>query len=151
MVTTGGTVGFLLTPDDGYEIEDVSGTCGVDRSGNTYYTKPVTADCTVDAYFEKIPERTVTFSVGDGGSVEPSGPQTVRAGSYLAFSVSPPPGQRRQYQRLWRSCSAAGEYKVGPVFSDCTLEIQFTADVGFLAQQTFNELLSFIKGSTSKR
>ena len=152
VVTTGGTAGFLLTPDDGYEIEDVSGTCGVDRSGNTYYTKPVTADCTVDAYFEKIPERTVTFSVGDGGSVEPSGPQTVRAGSYLAFSVSPPPGQRvGSINGCGGAVRAAGEYKAGPVFSDCTLEIQFIADVGFLAQQTFNELLSLIKGSTSKR
>lgn len=151
VVTTGGTVGFLLTPDDGYEIEDVSGTCGVDRSGNTYYTKPVTADCTVDAYFEKIPERTVTFSVGDGGSVEPSGPQTVRAGSYLAFSVSPPPGQRvGSINGCGGAVRAAGEYKVGPVFSDCTIDIQFTVDVGFLAQQTFNKLLSLLKGSNSK-
>ncbi len=152
VVTTGATVRFLLTPDDGYEIEDVSGTCGVDRSGNTYYTEPVTADCTVDAYFEKIPERTVTFSVGDGGSVEPSGPQTVRAGSYLAFSVSPQPGQRvDSINGCGGAVRAAGEYKVGPVFSDCTLEIQFSADVGFLAQQTFNKLLSFIAGSSSKK
>ena len=152
VVTTGATVRFLLTPDDGYEIKDVSGTCGVDRSGNTYYTKPVTADCTVDAHFEKIPEHTVTFSVGDGGSVEPSGPQTVRAGSYLSFSVSPQPGQRVGSLNGCRGAvRAAGEYKVGPVFSDCTLEIQFSADVGFLAQQTFNKLLSLIKGSSSKK
>ena len=151
MVTTGVTVGFLLTPDDGYEIEGVSGTCGVDQSGDTYYTKPVTADCTVDAYFEKIPERTVTFSVGDGGSVEPSGPQTVRAGSYLAFSVSPQPGQRVDIiSGCGGAVRAAGGYKIGPVFSDCTIDVQFTVDVGFLAQQTFNKLLSLIKGSNSK-
>ena len=152
VVTTGASVRFLLTPDEGYEIEDVSGTCGVDRSGNTHYTKPVTADCTVDAYFGKIPERTVTFSVGDGGSVEPSGLQTVRAGSYLAFSVSPQPGQRvDSISGCGGAVRAAGEYKVGPVFSDCTLEIQFSADVGFLAQQTYNKLLSFIAGSGSKK
>ena len=46
---------------------------------------------------------------------------------------------------------AGEEYKVGPVFSDCTLEIQFSADVGFLAQQTFNKLLSFMRGSSSKK
>ena len=152
VVTTGASVRFLLTPDEGYEIEDVSGTCGVDRSGNTHYTKPVTADCTVDAYFGKIPERTVTFSVGDGGSVEPSGLQTVRAGSYLAFSVSPQPGQRvDSISGCGGAVRAAGEYKVGPVFSDCTLEIQFSANVGFLAQQTYNKLLSFIAGSGSKK
>ena len=151
VVTKGGTPRFALTPDDGYEIKDVSGTCGVDRSANNYYTKPVTADCTVDAYFEKIPERTVTFSVGDGGSVEPSGLQTVRAGSYLAFSVSPQPGQRvDSISGCGGAVRAAGEYKIGPVFSDCTLEIQFSADVGFLAQQTFNRLLSLIRGSSLK-
>ena len=151
VVTTGGTVGFLLNPDDGYEIEDVSGTCGVDQSGNSYYTKPVTADCTVEAYFEKIPERTVTFSVGDGVSVDPSGVQTVRAGSYLTFSVSPQPGQRVDSIRgCGGAVRAAGKYKVGPVFSDCTLDIKFSADVGFLGQQTYNKLLSFITGSGSK-
>ena len=151
VVTTGGTVGFLLNPDDGYEIEDVSGTCGVDQSGNSYYTKPVTADCTVEAYFEKIPERTVTFSVGDGVSVDPSGVQTVRAGSYLTFSVSPQPGQRvDSISGCGGTVRAAGKYKVGPVFSDCTLDIKFSADVGFLGQQTYNKLLSFITGSGSK-
>ena len=46
---------------------------------------------------------------------------------------------------------AAGKYKVGPVFSDCTLDIKFSADVGFLGQQTYNKLLSFITGSGSKK
>ena len=45
---------------------------------------------------------------------------------------------------------AAGGYKVGPVLSDCTLAIQFSVDVGLLAQQTYNKLLSFITGSGSK-
>ena len=152
VVTTGGTPRFAVTPDHGYEIKDVSGTCGVERSGNTFSTKPVTADCTVDAYFEKIPEPTVTFSVGDGGSVEPGGPQTVRAGSYLAFSIFPQPGQRvDSISGCGVAVRAGGEYKVGPVFSDCTLEIQFSADVGFLAQRTFNKLLSLIRGSSSKK
>jgi len=44
-----------------------------------------------------------------------------------------------------------GDDRTGPIFSDWTIEIQFSADVDFLAHQTFNKLLSLIRVSSSKK
>lgn len=47
----GDTVTFTLTPDPGYEIGTVGGSCGGSLAGNAYTTLAVTADCTVEAAF----------------------------------------------------------------------------------------------------
>jgi len=47
----GTTASFTLTPNSGYSIGSVGGTCGGSLSGNTYTTQPVTANCTVEAGF----------------------------------------------------------------------------------------------------
>lgn len=46
----GDTPSLALTPDSGYHVDTVTG-CGGTRSGNTYTTAPVTADCTVTVAF----------------------------------------------------------------------------------------------------
>jgi hypothetical protein len=50
-VTDGGTTSFTLTPDAGYEIANVGGTCGGNLSGGVYTTLPITQNCTVEANF----------------------------------------------------------------------------------------------------
>ncbi len=50
-VDDGTTTDFTLTPDSGFHIDTVGGTCGGNLSGNVFTTAPVTADCTVVANF----------------------------------------------------------------------------------------------------
>ncbi|MEO7064095.1 MAG: GEVED domain-containing protein, partial [Dokdonella sp.] len=50
-VNNGATTSFTLTPDAGYHIDTVGGTCGGTLTGNVYTTAPATADCTVIANF----------------------------------------------------------------------------------------------------
>ncbi len=62
-VVDGQTIAFTVTPNTGFQIDTVTG-CGGSLAGNTYTTAPVTADCTVNATFETIPE--VTATIDDG-------------------------------------------------------------------------------------
>ena len=50
-ITEGDTTTFTVTPDSGYEIAAVGGTCGGSLSGNTYTTNAITAACTVRVTF----------------------------------------------------------------------------------------------------
>jgi len=49
-------VAFVLTPQSGYRVSDVSGSCPAGVLGsNDYQTGPITQDCTVAALFELLP------------------------------------------------------------------------------------------------
>jgi subtilisin-like proprotein convertase family protein len=51
VVNDGATTAFTLTPDAGFHIDTVGGTCGGTLAANTYTTNAITADCTVIANF----------------------------------------------------------------------------------------------------
>jgi hypothetical protein len=50
-VDHGSTTQFTLTPDSGFLIFSVGGTCGGSLAGNIYTTSAITADCTVVVNF----------------------------------------------------------------------------------------------------
>ncbi|HET6545643.1 MAG TPA: S8 family serine peptidase, partial [Rhodanobacteraceae bacterium] len=50
-VDDGDTIDFTLTPDSGFHINNVGGTCGGNLAGSVFTTDPVTANCTVIANF----------------------------------------------------------------------------------------------------
>ena len=52
-VNASATVAFTITPDSGYAAR-VGGTCGGTLVGNTYATRPIVADCTVEASFTEV-------------------------------------------------------------------------------------------------
>ncbi|HEU4662511.1 MAG TPA: proprotein convertase P-domain-containing protein, partial [Dokdonella sp.] len=51
VVNDGDTTAFTLTPDAGFHIDTVGGTCGGTLAADTYTTDAITADCTVIANF----------------------------------------------------------------------------------------------------
>ena len=51
---------FLLTPDAGYAVASVGGTCGGTLDGNLYTTNAITDDCTVVATFAAV-NKSLTF------------------------------------------------------------------------------------------
>jgi Divergent InlB B-repeat domain len=55
-VTAGGTLAFTITPNSGYSIVGLGGTCGGSLVGNIYTTNPVaTGDCSVIISFAATP------------------------------------------------------------------------------------------------
>jgi len=53
-VDHGQNLQFTVTPDDGYRIDSVAGSCGGNRVGNVYTTDTISGDCTVEAMFEVL-------------------------------------------------------------------------------------------------
>jgi uncharacterized repeat protein (TIGR01451 family) len=51
-VIEGETTQFTITPDNGYQIQSVSG-CNGNLVGNTYTTGPIMGDCAVTAFFNQ--------------------------------------------------------------------------------------------------
>lgn len=66
-VTDGSTITFTLTPDPGWSIDSVTGSCGGTLAGNDFETDPITGDCDVIANFNMIPVNG-TCGVADAGT-----------------------------------------------------------------------------------
>ena len=92
-VAQGSTTSFTVTPNTGYQISGVGGTCGGSLSGNTYTTNAVTAACTVAATFSK-PDEVVDLGTEEL-TLSFSGPSTcnLTSGSAKSTSVSSTPDE----------------------------------------------------------
>jgi hypothetical protein len=62
-VAAGTSKTFTLTPNTGYKVSSVGGTCGGTLNGNSYTTNAVKANCTVAATFTPV-TYTITASAG---------------------------------------------------------------------------------------
>ena len=56
------TASFTLVPDQNFEIDSVTGTCGGALSGSTYDTNAITQNCTVIATFSAVSNPTYTVT-----------------------------------------------------------------------------------------
>ena len=54
-VEQGLTAEFLITPSDGFGINEIGGTCGGSLDGSVFVTEPVTDNCTVSVTFAELP------------------------------------------------------------------------------------------------
>ena len=54
-----------ITPNGGYTLTEVSGTCGGTLNGNTYTTNVITSDCTVEAQFNIADDDGIPASIED--------------------------------------------------------------------------------------
>jgi hypothetical protein len=128
-VSDGDTISFTLTPNPGYEIEGVGGTCGGTLNGSIYTTDPVTADCTVLASFSAI-IHTVTPGAGPNGSIAPDTPQIVGDGDTIAFTLTPDSGY--QIGTIGGTCGgtlAGSTFTTSPIVADCTVIASFAVIV----------------------
>jgi hypothetical protein len=135
-VTTGATPSFTVTPDPGYGIVKVIGSCGGILSGNTFKSNPITyADCTVTATFGTL--YTVTLAAGVGGSITPEGGSAVNsgttgsvpvaAGTIKTFTVAPNSGYVASISGCNGSMVNATTFQTGPITGACTVSATFTA------------------------
>ncbi|MES2672928.1 MAG: InlB B-repeat-containing protein [Pseudomonadota bacterium] len=129
-VVHGNTTSFTLTPDTGYSIASVGGTCGGNLSGASYTTNAVTAACTVVASFS-LTNYTVTFDL-DGGTRSGGGvlSQSVAHGSgATAPSITPPTGKMFA---SWSTSFTAitGPLTVTAIYVDATYSVTPSAGTG---------------------
>lgn len=127
-VNDGATATFTLTPNTGYHVDTVGGTCGGTLSGNSFTTAPVTASCTVIANFA-VNTWTVTPSVSGGnGAISPNTAQTVNEGATQAFTLTPDTGY--QIDSVGGTCGgnlSGNTYTTNAVTADCTVVASFAA------------------------
>jgi uncharacterized protein YejL (UPF0352 family) len=131
-VAHGATATFTLTPDAGYEIANVTGTCPAGSLvGNLYTTGAITADCTVIAHFRQL-THTVTASVGTpAGTIAPPS-QTVVHGASATFTLTPDSGY--VIHNVGGSCPvgtlAGNVYTTGAITADCEVIANFRPEAG---------------------
>jgi subtilisin-like proprotein convertase family protein len=128
LVVEGETVEFEVSPDSGFEIDSVSGTCGGTLAESTFTTAAITAPCTVIASFAELPPTTytVTPSAGNGGSISPSTPQTVEEGSATAFVLTAYSGY--EIESIGGTCGGTFSdtlFTTSPVSTDCTVDVLY--------------------------
>jgi len=92
-VVEGGSQAFTITPNTGYEVEDVV-VNGVSMGPLTTYTlKGITADSSIYVTFKEtkpvVVNYTITASAGVGGTISPFGPVVVEAGTNETFTIKP--------------------------------------------------------------
>ena len=122
-ISSGLTQTFTLTPNAGYGVSSVGGTCGGTLSGNTFTTKAVTANCTVTASFAVYP--TVTANAGAGGAISPAGATRVAPGTTQTFTVTPNAGYRINTVTGCNGTLSGNTYTTGPVTANCTVSASF--------------------------
>ncbi|MBO9662912.1 choice-of-anchor J domain-containing protein, partial [Dokdonella sp.] len=133
-VADGGSVSFTLTPDSGFHVDNVGGTCVGSLAGSAYTVNNVAADCTVVANFaaDAGTDHTVTPSVGTGsGTIDPSTPQTVADGGSISFTLTADSGF--QIGTVGGTCGgtlSGSTYTTSAVTADCTVVANFTAISG---------------------
>ncbi len=91
-VNCGDDITYTITPDEGYMISDVEVDGQSVGSENSYLFTNVTSDHTISATFEIIPAGEVVIVINadtEGGSVSPTGTQTITEGEDFTFTVTP--------------------------------------------------------------
>ena len=91
-VNCGDDITYTITPDEDYMISDVLVDGQSVGSVNSYSFTNVTANRTISATFEIIPAGEVLIVVNtdtEGGSVNPTGTQTITEGNDFTFTVTP--------------------------------------------------------------
>ncbi len=91
-VNCGGNITYTISPNNGFMVSDLR-IDGQSVGSQTSYTfSDVDANHTINATFEAIPAGEITITVNadaEGGTVSPTGTQTITEGSPFTFTVTP--------------------------------------------------------------
>jgi hypothetical protein len=141
-VNYGTAKSFTVTPNAGYGISSVGGTCGGTLSGNTYKTNPVVADCTVVAAFAPL-GYTITASAGTGGMISPSGAVAAEGGASTTFTLTPDAGYAAS--SVGGTCGgtlSGNTYTTKAITKNCTVTASFKAQTVITASAGANGTIS---------
>ena len=96
ILTVGGGTNqtYVITPDIGHPIADVTIDDIPSGAIATYTFNNITANHTISVTFAVTPTYTITSGAGTGGSIDPNGTVTVNEASNQTFLISPNSGYR---------------------------------------------------------
>ncbi|MEI5640593.1 MULTISPECIES: InlB B-repeat-containing protein [unclassified Pseudoalteromonas] len=136
LVDYGATASFTLTPNEGFEITEVSG-CEGTLAGNTYTTGSITSTCQVNASFS-LQALTISANASEGGSISPS-TQAVNYGETATFTLTPDEGYEISEAAGCNGTLSGNTYTTGIITSACQISASFS-------QQTFTVAASAGEG-----
>ena len=139
--SSGAVKTYTVTPNAGYGIASVGGTCGGTLRGNTYTTNAIIDSCTVMAAFAQTPPtyNVKLTKITPSSSSNPAAgvPMPVSPNGTGIFGITPPTGATYVSWTGDSACSAIGlastwylgsslSLKVGPITGNCNFSIVFT-------------------------
>ncbi len=120
----GDKVSVQLTPDNGYQLDLVTG-CNGSLTGNNYTSTNITENCNIKANFSEISYQITTVNA-TGGSVSPESSQ-VKINSSTSFSISANKGYKVGSVSGCGGVLSGSSYSVSNISADCTITPTFTA------------------------
>lgn len=130
-VAFGTTSTIIVTPNAGFRLVNVNG-CGIVFVGGTaittptsWTTAPVSADCTVTAFFTALPVFTVTAAAGAGGNISPTS-VVVAQGLTTQFTVSAAAGFQIASVSGCAGTRSGNIFTTGPITSACAVTATFS-------------------------
>ena len=126
-VTHGDSLRFDITPNDGYETDDVRVNGQSVGAVDAYTFDSVTGDAEIHAAFTAI-QYTVNATAGSGGSIDPGGELAASYGESMSFSITPDDGYAiDDVQVNGQSVGAVSGYTFDAVEADATIHAVFAA------------------------
>ncbi len=99
-VPANSNISFSISPNTGYEIDDIK-IDGISAGAVSNYTfTSVTSNHSISATFKAVIYHTIISSAGIGGSINPVGSVTVRHGSNRTFNIYPDYGYQISNVRI---------------------------------------------------
>ena len=83
---------------------------------------------------------TVTPSVGSGGSISPSAPQTVNYNQTVSFTLTPDPGYQIASVTGCNGALSGNTYSTGPITGDCSVTASFSKVNDYYVAVTGNDI-----------
>ena len=123
MVESGHTTTFTVTPDTGYQIDDISG-CGGSLTQNSYKTAVINAQCAVTVSF-KLSTYKITTQAITGGKISPESID-VSYNTHASFNLSTDIGYQIESVTGCNGTLSNNEYTTRTVTSDCQINATFT-------------------------
>lgn len=123
MVESGHATTFTVTPDTGYQIDDISG-CGGSLTQNSYKTAVINAQCAVTVSF-KLSTYKITTQATTGGKISPESID-VSYNTNTSFTISTNIGYQIESVTGCNGTLNNNEYTTGTVTSDCQINATFT-------------------------
>ena len=127
MVEHGESASFTVTIEEGHRVEWAWGCEGsFDESTGVYNTGPITWECSVTIYVERMSYLVGTEVVGSGGGISPQN-RYVLHGDTATFTVTPGDGY---FVESTGGCGgsfdeATGVYTTGEITGECSVTVSF--------------------------
>ena len=124
VVSKGSTTTFSLTPQTGFSLNAVSGCQGT-RTGLSYQTGAILANCTVSASFTSSQSfHQVSTSMNGSGSITPTS-ALVADGASQVFSLAPQTGYQLTSATGCGGTLSGRNFTTAPVRAPCTVTVVF--------------------------